>query len=142
VAPTRPRPPRGAQPLRRVLPLSAKGIEIGAAQRAASREGAHGSPQRGQPWGPRAPISASEPEGAHAALVPSEMVRVSWRTHRRWEIAENSRARLEAPCSNWDSVHDAFRYADDAAVSLLVVIGTAVLVRSRRTPAVALDGAR
>jgi len=37
--------------------------------------------------------------------------------------------------SNWDSVHHAFRYADYAALALLVLIGAAVLVRSRRSAA-------
>jgi membrane protein DedA with SNARE-associated domain len=37
--------------------------------------------------------------------------------------------------SHWDSVHHAFRYADYAALALLVLIGTAVLVRSRRSAA-------
>jgi membrane protein DedA with SNARE-associated domain len=35
--------------------------------------------------------------------------------------------------SNWDSVHHAFRYADYAAVVLLVLTATAVLVRNRRS---------
>jgi len=36
--------------------------------------------------------------------------------------------------SNWDSVHHAFRYADYAAVALLIA-GAALLARSRRATA-------
>ena len=37
--------------------------------------------------------------------------------------------------SNWDSVHDAFRYPDYAALALLIAGAAALLVRSRRSVA-------
>jgi membrane protein DedA with SNARE-associated domain len=37
--------------------------------------------------------------------------------------------------SNWDAVHSAFRYADDAAVAAIVAIIAALLIRRRRSVA-------